>query len=95
MDLSPAPSPLPLERPRSWVKQEMSKGFSFLAGGGIGHDGQAGWKLREIGGIVLFPPVVANQLNPDTLKTHPIFDYFNDLDILDPSEGSAAAADYR
>jgi hypothetical protein len=91
---------------RSWVKQEMTKGFSLLAGGGAFHSGSGGWDFNynwnvwnwhPIWGFVLSrrPPADAALIPVSDLEITPFFDPFVNVKFHDPALGHAEAAKYN
>ena len=83
---------------RAWVKQEMSKGRSDLAGGGLTHAAQGGWVFNHDadptspyahynpinGHYTPYSQAEANAIPSEQLKLVPFFKAFNNVDITDP-----------
>jgi hypothetical protein len=88
----------------AWVKQEMTKGSSFLSGGGLLHYGNGGWAFDNYWDIVMWTPLYstvrrrspqeAQSISRDKLEKHPFFEGFVNSKFHDPALGSQEAAKY-
>lgn len=87
---------------RSWVYQEMTKGFSIGSGGGIFHNGTGGWDFNGhyddwplVPGVgVPISPADAAAIPHADLEEEPFFDPFSNDDLHDSTKGSAEASKY-
>jgi hypothetical protein len=90
---------------RAWVKQEMSKGFSILSGGGLSHNGTGGWDFNGHWDVAIYSPYGGGGSRRRTpaeaaaipladLEEDPFFDPFVNDKFHDPALGSAEAAKY-
>lgn len=93
---------------RAWVKNEMSKGFSFFTGGGLGHNGTGGWDFNNhwdifetipadpipVQGYRRRTPSETTSIPLSDLEENPFFEPFVNSKFHDPSLGSAEAGKY-
>jgi hypothetical protein len=90
---------------RSWVKQEMTKGFSLGSGGGLFHNGTGGWDFNNDWDQTVWYPIIgfinqritpaaASDIPLAELEEKPFFEPFVNEKFHDPALGSAEAAKY-
>ncbi|MBB5353562.1 hypothetical protein HNR46_003823 [Haloferula luteola] len=90
---------------RAWVKNEMSKGFSFGTGGGLFHNGTGGWDFNGYWDVTTWypmvgpvtgrrPPAQAATIPLADLEENPFFEPFENEKFHDPALGSAEAGKY-
>ncbi len=90
---------------RAWTKQEMTKGFGFLSGGGIGHIGASGgwdwnpaWYITEFSGIENYQRKRNNaetqSISNEQLRNQPFFEPFRFDDFHKTETQEAAAKNY-
>ncbi len=95
---------------RAWTKQEMTKGFGFLSGGGIGHvHARGGWEWNqywftrdytvEPDGLHYSAPRVrtpteTTSITDEQLRTNPFFEPFHFADFHNAAKQEAAANNY-